>query len=105
VAGILLNDGEMLGRALGEELVVEAARGPLIPGFAAVKQAAMKAGAHGCTISGAGPTIVAIVTDRELGDAVADAMCSAFRGTGQLEINTVQVVELDRTGARPSRKA
>lgn len=80
---------------------MEAARGPLIPGFAQVKQAAMDAGAYGCTISGAGPTVVAVIgADAAAGKAVGEAMSTAFADTGGLETNSVQVVELDREGAR-----
>ena len=35
----------------------------------AVKAAAKAAGAHGCTISGAGPTCVAVVADAQVGHA------------------------------------
>ena len=44
VAGILLGDAELTGRALDSDCIVEPVRGPLIPGFAAVKQAARDAG-------------------------------------------------------------
>lgn len=100
MAGILTNDTELLGRSLDGEVVVEAARGPLIPGFAAVKKAAKAAGAFGCTISGAGPTAVAIVSDPAVGKEVAAAMSAAFKSAGNLETNTMQVVQLDMTGAR-----
>ncbi|KAK9865182.1 hypothetical protein WJX84_002731 [Apatococcus fuscideae] len=49
--------------SLGWDVIVEPVRGPLIPGFAEVKAAAKAAGAYGCTISGAGPTCVAVVSD------------------------------------------
>lgn len=100
VAGILSNDVEQLGRALGSEVVVEAARGPLIPGFKEVKKAAVGAGAFGCTISGAGPTVVAVVGDQSVGHDVGRAMADAFRSSGGLEVNSVQVVRLDTEGAR-----
>jgi homoserine kinase len=72
----------------------------LIPGFAHVKAAAHDAGALGCTISGAGPTIVAVVKERQHGNKVGAAMAQAFQHHGGLEVNSVQVVELDRVGAR-----
>ena len=100
VAGILTNDVPLLGTALGSETVVEGARGSIIPGFAAVKAAAGDAGAYGCTISGAGPTVVAVVDDRGVGERVAQAMSDAFLAEGGLETNSVQIVELDREGAR-----
>ena len=67
VAGILTGDAALIGKALDSDAIVEPVRGPLIPGFAAVKEAARAAGAFGCTISGAGPTAVAIVSDPEVG--------------------------------------
>jgi homoserine kinase len=100
VSAILMNDVPLLGRSLDSEIVVEAARGPLIPGFASVKAAAKAAGAYGCTISGAGPTIVAVVDNEDTGLKVADAMSAAFREDGQLETNTVQIVRLCNEGAK-----
>lgn len=100
MAGILNGDAELLGKALGEEAVVEGARGPLIPGFAAVKAAAVAAGAFGCTISGAGPTMVAAVPDEKVGHVVAEAMSKAFKEDGGLETRSVQIVGVDEEGAR-----
>lgn len=58
------------------------------------------AGAYGCTISGAGPTAVAVVPDPETGAKVAEAMCNAFRSTGGLEVNSSKVLRLDPEGAK-----
>jgi len=44
VAGILGGDATMVGRALDSDAIIEPVRGPLIPGFAAVKRAARAAG-------------------------------------------------------------
>lgn len=44
MAGILMGEPAMIGRALDSDVIVEPVRGPLIPGFAAVKAAALKAG-------------------------------------------------------------
>ena len=55
------------------------------------------AGAYGCTISGAGPTCVAIVSDPQVGTVVAAAMEGAFREAG-LKINSTLVTGLDQTG-------
>jgi homoserine kinase len=66
----------------------------------AVKAAAKAAGAYGCTISGAGPTAVAVVADPGVGAAVAEAMAGAFRADGKLEVNSKKVVKLDAEGAR-----
>lgn len=93
-------DARLVGRALGSESIVEPVRAPLIPGFMAVKAAAVEAGAYGCTISGAGPTAVAVVGSREQGDVVAKAMVAAFEKEGGLAVNSASVVQLDREGAR-----
>lgn len=44
VAGILGGDPVLIGQALDGDVIVEPARGPLIPGFAQVKAAARAAG-------------------------------------------------------------
>ncbi len=58
------------------------------------------AGAFGCTISGAGPTCVAVVDNPQLGQTVAEAMVKAFEQEGKLEVNSARVVRLDQQGAR-----
>ena len=100
VAGILGGDPALVGLALGADALVEPVRGPLIPGFAAVKAAAAKAGAYGCTISGAGPTCVAVVPDEATGAAVCAAMADAFVREGGLQVNSARVAALDPVGAR-----
>ena len=44
VAGILAGDVALVGRSLGSDAIIEPVRGPLIPGFQAVKEAAGAAG-------------------------------------------------------------
>lgn len=46
VAGILTGNTELLGRSLDSDVIIEPVRGPLIPSFFAVKQAAKAAGEH-----------------------------------------------------------
>lgn len=58
------------------------------------------AGAYGCTISGAGPTCIAIVDDPLVGRQVAEAMAQAFEQQGNLSINFARVVQLDTLGAQ-----
>ena len=81
VAAILTNDMTALGRAV-EGSFTDAARGPLIPGYDAVCAAARSAGAAGVTISGAGPTVAAIVQPGADADAVVRAMVRAFHDAG-----------------------
>lgn len=100
VAGILEGDPALVGRALDSDWIIEPVRGPLIPGFLDVKQAAKDAGAYGCTISGAGPTAVAVVENEQVGQRVIDAMKEAFKTSGGLDTNSANVVQLDHKGAR-----
>lgn len=57
-------------------------------------------GAYGCTISGAGPTCVAIVQNDTVGERVQDAMSNAFQKQGKLEVNSARLSYLDQKGAR-----
>ncbi|HKB08283.1 MAG TPA: homoserine kinase [Candidatus Polarisedimenticolia bacterium] len=68
------------GRAVVDR-VVEPVRSVLIPGFADVKRAAFEAGAHGCSISGAGPAMFAVAA-AEAAEKVALAMHAAFQRHG-----------------------
>lgn len=81
VAGLLTKDFGLIGRALRDDLI-EPERAVLIPGFYKVKEAAVAAGALGCSISGSGPTIFALVTSRESGEQVGRAMQDAFSKVG-----------------------
>ena len=58
VAGFMRKDPELIGNSI-KDVIVEPARQHMIPGFAKVKQNALKAGAFGVTISGAGPSVIA----------------------------------------------
>lgn len=100
IAGIASGNAALMGSALDSDVIVEPVRGPLIPGFAAVKEAAKAAGAFGCTISGAGPTAVAVVSDPDVGEKVKEAMIAAFKSHGNLQVNSAKVVRLDSIGAR-----
>ena len=77
IAGCYRGDRELIGRAL-RDLIVEPHRAPLVPGFDDVQAAAMNAGALGCSLSGAGPTLFAWC-DADEAPAVREAMETAFR--------------------------
>ncbi|XP_059647358.1 homoserine kinase [Cornus florida] len=99
VVSIVLGDSRGLGKALSSDKIVEPRRAPLIPGFVGVKKAAIEAGAYGCTISGAGPTAVAIIDDEERGREIGERMVEAFMKDGNLKASAM-VQRLDRVGAR-----
>lgn len=71
-------------------------RKSLIPGFDDVTEAAGKAGAAGCVLSGAGSSIIAFTLEKEA--AVGDAMVEAFRANG-IEARAI-VLSIDREGAK-----
>lgn len=96
ISGCYTNDLDMI-RASLEDVVIEPQRQALIPGFSAVRQAAIEAGALGCSISGAGPTMFAWARERDAA-AVRDAMRNQF---DQKSIQADQwIVEIQSAGAR-----
>lgn len=99
VASVLQGDLRLLGKALSSDKIVEPKRAPLIPGMEGVKRAALEAGAFGCTISGAGPTAVAVIDDEKKGKEIGERMVEAFLREGGLKASAT-VRSLDRVGAR-----
>ena len=71
-----------LVRAGLRDHLVEPRRAPLIPGFAAVRQAALDTGAMGGSISGAGPSVFAWFEGRDAATSAAAAMVAAFAAAG-----------------------
>ena len=61
-----------------EDIIVEPARKKMIPGFDKVKKNAMKVGANGCTISGAGPSVIAF-TEGDNFTEIGEAMKKGFK--------------------------
>jgi len=89
-------NGEWLRTALGDRLHVPY-RKALIPGYDAVVQAAWAAGAYGVTISGAGPTLLAL-GNAERAAAIANAMRQTWQQTG-VEVVSAQPLKINTTGA------
>lgn len=77
LAGCQSGNLDQIARSL-QDLLIEPCRSPLIPGFADVKNAALQAGALGCSISGAGPSLFAWFSGDADADAGAAAMVAAF---------------------------
>ncbi len=78
VAGFMNKDPELIGKSI-RDVIVEPARQHMIPGFAKVKENALKAGAFGVTISGAGPSVIAF--SKSSGDLkkISLAMTKGFK--------------------------
>ena len=97
VASLYAGDLALMGRSL-DDLIAEPVRAVLIPGFAAVKRAALEAGAIGCSISGAGPAVFALAATVATAEAAAEAMRQAFTDAGLTA--AAYVSEISRTGPR-----
>lgn len=77
IAGCLQNDLGLISRSF-RDVLIEPHRKGLIPAFAEVQQAALNAGALGCSIAGAGPSLFAWCTTGDV-SPVRNAMMQAFR--------------------------
>ena len=80
VAGFMKKDLELIGDSI-KDVIVEPARQHMIPGFTKVKQNALKAGALGVTISGAGPSIIAFSKSSSNLKKISIAMSKGFEST------------------------
>ena len=80
LAGCFTRDLHLIRVSL-EDVVIEPQRSDLIPGFKQVKSAALENGALGCSISGAGPSVVAWA-EEVTAPAIRDAMVKAFEAHG-----------------------
>jgi len=96
ISGCYTDDLDMI-RASFEDVVIERQRQALIPGFAEVRQAAMRAGALGCSISGAGPAMFAWAPEPNAA-AVREAMRAELTQR-QIAIDD-WIVEIGGEGAR-----
>ena len=77
VAGFMKKDPELIGNSI-KDVIVEPARQHMIPGFVKVKQNALKAGALGVTISGAGPSVIAFMKSSSDLKKISLAMARGF---------------------------
>ena len=87
----------LMSRSL-EDVLVEPRRARLIPAFGAVKHAALRAGALGCSISGSGPSVFALCKTLSEAQASAEAMASSWTAAGV--DSDVWVSVLSQHGAR-----
>ncbi|SFN11003.1 homoserine kinase [Dokdonella immobilis] len=81
MAGCHRGDADLVRAGLADVLV-EPRRAALIPGFHAVKQAALEHDAMGASISGAGPSVFAWFEDRTAAETAIPAMRRAFEQAG-----------------------
>lgn len=102
ITALFTDDLLLLGRSL-DDLMVEPQRKQLITGFDEVKSAALKSGALGCGISGAGPSVFCLCDSGYLAQSAGQSMQEVFANHGiesQLYVSPVNergVVVLSRT--------
>ena len=77
VAHLLRGDVKSFGRAI-RDIIVEPARASLVPGFFEAKQRLLDAGAFGCSLSGSGPSLFYVASDRESLDSISKEAINAF---------------------------
>ena len=87
VAGFMKKDPKLIGNSI-EDVIVEPARQHMIPGYNQVKQNALKAGAYGVTISGAGPSVIAFSKNSFDLKKISTAMAKGFK-TANIECQTI----------------
>jgi homoserine kinase len=81
-SGFATGNVDQIGKSM-IDAVVEPARADLVPGYQQVRENALRAGACGVAISGAGPAMIAIVNKKKAdARAVADAMKQGFEAAG-----------------------
>ncbi|MCH1519513.1 MAG: homoserine kinase [Nitrosopumilus sp.] len=87
VAGFIKKDPELIGNSI-KDVIVEPARQHMIPGYEKVKQNALKAGAYGVTISGAGPSVIAFSKNSFDLKKISTAMAKGFK-IANIECQTI----------------
>jgi len=87
VVGFMKKDPKLIGDSI-KDVIIEPARQHMIPGFAKVKENALKAGALGVTISGAGPSVIAFSKSSADLKKISLAMSRGF-GSADIKCQTV----------------
>lgn len=98
VASLFNGDQALLSRSL-EDVIAEPKRASLVPGFHAVKAAALAAGALGCSLSGSGPSVFALASSVEVARQAGEAMRRAFNAQSGVGAD-LWVSLVGRRGAR-----
>lgn len=96
ISGCYTNDLDMIRESF-QDVVIEPQRQALIPGFTEVRAAALAAGALGCSISGAGPTMFAWALETHAEEVRQAMRAQAARHAGQIDD---WVVDVRSAGAR-----
>jgi len=97
VAGLMKPDFGLISRSL-KDVIAEPIRSVLIPGFDTIKEAAIRAGALGCGISGSGPTIFMLSNDQSIANKAGEVVQKEFQ---KLRLNSeIYISKINDAGAR-----
>lgn len=83
VAGLFRSDYELISSAI-HDVVAEPVRRDLVPGFEAIRRAALESDALGCSLSGSGPSIFALCRTEKEAQRVLTAMQQALAAATDL---------------------
>ena len=97
LTGLARGEAALIAEGL-DDVLVEPRRAPLIPGFAAVKQAALDHGALGASISGGGPSCFAWFSSHAAASAASADMVAGFATAGVAAVAHVSPVAGPRAG-------
>jgi homoserine kinase len=95
VTGLITGDFRLIGDSM-HDVIAEPIRSFLIPEYEKVKEAAMDAGALGCSISGSGPSIFALSEEQTRARNISNVMSKVFTDIG-IECDCF-VSEVNKTG-------
>jgi homoserine kinase len=96
VAGLERGDADLIQRAM-VDAIAEPGRAALYPGYAEARAAGLEAGAVGVAVSGAGPTVVAVVRPAD-SERVCAALTAAYARRGIAA--AAHAANVDGLGAR-----
>jgi len=96
--GLATGDAALIGKCV-EDVIAEPARIHLVPGFVKVKDAALKAGAVGCSLSGSGPSMFAVATSFKAARAIGRTMARTFSRIARVQ-SEVYISRINFKGAR-----
>lgn len=101
VAGLINKDLDLIARSM-QDVIIEPVRSVLIPGYDAVKEAALRSGAIGAGIAGSGPSIFALAPDEQAAKGISKAMKTELDNIGlpadeyysRINTNGAQVIDV-----------
>lgn len=77
VTGLMTSDYDLIKRCI-KDVIAEPVRSVFIPGYDEIKAMALATGALGCGISGSGPTMYALSSERGIAEKIGEAMQFGF---------------------------